>query len=196
MEEQRLAACAEKLKRLNEKHRQATESKPSAAQAAATGEDTGPAPEESSSAEAPASSPVPPAPEPAPVPQLLASSLEVPQSESVERDVERTEPEEVEQSPEEEGHSARQPSPPLQRPSTTTAPPEPQGLAEGSLSEVGPLMEENQATRTTVPMQDYFNVEDNRGEKAGYRIVRNPFILVTAAYTLRKREKICNLKYI
>lgn len=92
----------------------------------------------------------------------------------MEGDAERTEREQeqerAEQSPEEEeGPLVRQPSPPLQRPVATAAPPEPQGLAEASLAEVGPLMEENQADGTTVPMRDYFNTEDNRGEASGFR---------------------------
>lgn len=160
MEEQRLAACAEKLKRLNEKHRQAAESKPSAALAAVTGDDDASAPEDASSVPAPSSSPTPTAP----VSQLPAAPVEVPQLERAERDAERTERERVEQSPEEEGHMARQPSPPLQRPGATTAPPEPQGLAEGSLADIGPLVEENQTDGTTVPMRDYFNMEDSRGK--------------------------------
>lgn len=175
MEEQRLAACAEKLKRLNEKHRQAAEAKPEAA-GAAIGDEAAPAPthEDASPAPAPASSPTPPAP----LSQSPVSSAEVPQPEKAERvesDAERTEreQEQEEQSPEEEeeeeGPSARQPSPPLQRPVATVAPPEPQGLAEASLAEVGPLMEENQADGTTVPMRDYFNIEDNRGEDSGFR---------------------------
>lgn len=159
MEEQRLAACAEKLKRLNEKHRQAAESKPGAAQAAATGDDDASVHEDASSA------PVHSSPTPtAPVSQSPAPSLEVPQLERAERDVERTERERVEQSPEEEGHLARQPSPPLQRPGAPMAPPEPQGIAEGSLADVGPLVEENQTDGTTVPMRDYFNMEDSRGK--------------------------------
>lgn len=72
--------------------------------------------------------------------------------------------ERVEQNPEEEGHLARQPSLPLQRPGAPTAPMEPQGFAAGSLAEVGPLVEENQTDGTTVPTRDYFNMEDNRGE--------------------------------
>lgn len=159
MEEQRLAACAEKLKRLNEKHRQAAESKPSAA-ATTDDDDNTSAHEDASPAPAPASSPTPPAL----VSQSPAASVEVPQPERAERDTERTERERVEQSPEEEAHLARQPSPPLQRPGATMAPPEPQGLSEGSLAEVGPLVEENQTDGTTVPMRDYFNMEDNRGE--------------------------------
>lgn len=154
MEEQRLAACAEKLKRLNEKHRQATEGKSGTAQT--TSDDAGVAHEEISSAPAPASSPAPSIP----VSQSQAPSMEAPQPERVERDVERLERERVEQSLEED-HLPRQPSPPVQRPGTIA--PEPQSLGESSLVEVSPLMEENQADGTTVPMRDYFNMEDNRG---------------------------------
>lgn len=160
MEEQRLAACAEKLKRLNEKHRQATEGKSGSAQT--TNDDAGVAHEEASSsapAPAPASSPVPSIP----VLQSQASSMEAPLPERVDRDGERMERERerVEPSVEEEVHLPRQPSPPVQRPATIA--PEPQSLGESSLVEVGPLMEENQADRTTVPIRDYFNMEDNRG---------------------------------
>lgn len=156
MEEQRLAACAEKLKRLNEKHRQAAESKPGAAQAS---DDNAAALEDAPSTPALASSPTPP---PAPLSQSPATSVEVPPPERAEQEPERAE--RVEQSPEEEVHLARQPSPPLQRPAATLAPPEPQGLSDGSLAEVGPLVEENQTDGTTVPMRDYFNMEDNRGK--------------------------------
>lgn len=154
MEEQRLAACAEKLKRLNEKHRQAAEGKSGAAQT--TSDDAGIAHEEISSAPAPVPSPAPLVP----VSQSQAPSMEAPQPERVERDVERLERERVEQSLEEEGHLPRQPSPPVQRPGTIA--PESQSLGESSL-EVSPLMDENQPDGTTVPMRDYFNMEDNRG---------------------------------
>lgn len=158
MEEQRLAACAEKLKRLNEKHRPVAESKPSAAQTAA--DDDTAAHEEASLVPEPASSPIPPAP----VSVSPAASVEVPQPERAERDQERTERERVEQSPEEEVLLGRQPSPPLQRPSAPSAPMDLQGFAAGSLVEVSPLVEENETDGTTVPMRDYFNMEDTRGE--------------------------------
>ncbi len=154
MEEQRLAACAEKLKRLNEKHRQADEGKSALAQT--TNDEAGAAHEEaSSSAPAPVSSPVPSVP----VSQSQAPIVQTPLPERMEREGERLEP-----SVEEEVHLPRQPSPPVQRPVTVA--PEPQSEGESSLVEVGPLMEENQADRTTVPIRDYFNIEDNRGELA------------------------------
>lgn len=158
MEEQRLAACAEKLKRLNEKHRQTTEGKSAPSQT--TNDDAGVNNEESSSpAPAPVSSPAPSIP----VPQSQASIMQVTLSDTVDRDGERLEQERelVEPSVEEEVHMPRQPSPPVQRPVTIV--PEPQSEGESSLVEVGPLMEENQADRTSVPIRDYFNMEDNRG---------------------------------
>lgn len=159
MEEQRLAACAEKLKRLNEKHRQATEGKSSPA--LTTNDDAGVAPEEaSSSAPAPVSSPVPSVP----VSQSQAPIMQATLPELVDRDGERTERERegVEQSVEEELVTLpHQPSPPVHRPVTIA--PEPQGEVESSLVEVT-LLEENQVDRTTVPIRDYFNIEDNRGE--------------------------------
>lgn len=163
MEEQRLAACAEKLKRLNEKHRQAAEGKSAPTQT--TNDESGATHEEaSSSAPVPVSSPVPSIP----VSQSQATVVQAPLPERVDRDRERIEREveSVEQSVEEEEevHLPRQPSPPVQRPVTVA--PEPQSEGESSLVEVGPLMEENQAERTTVPIRDYFNIEDNRGELA------------------------------
>lgn len=159
MEEQRLAACAEKLKRLNEKHRQATEGKSSPA--LTTNDDAGVALEEaSSSAPAPVSSPVPSVP----VSQSQAPVMQDPLPELVDRDGERIERERegVEPSVEEElVHLPHQPSPPVHRPVTIA--PEPQGEGESSLVEVA-LLEENQGDRTTVPIRDYFNIEDNRGE--------------------------------
>lgn len=154
MEEQRLAACAEKLKRLNEKHRQADEGKSAPAQT--TNDEAGAAYEEaSSSAPAPVSSPVPSIP----VSQSQAPIVQAPLPERMEREGERVEP-----SVEEEVHLPRQPSPPVQRP--VTVGPDPQSEGESSLVEVSPLMEENQVDRTTVPIRDYFNIEDNRGELA------------------------------
>lgn len=155
MEEQRLAACAEKLKRLNEKHRQATEGKSASAQPSS--DDTGAAHEEISSAPAPVSSPAPSIP----ASQSQVSIMQTPLPERVDRDGERMERERVEPSEEEEVHLPRQPSPPVQR--AVTIAPEPQSEGESSLAEVGPLMEENQTDRTTGPMRDYFNMEDKRG---------------------------------
>lgn len=158
MEEQRLAACAEKLKRLNEKHRQTAEGK--AASAQSTSDEAGVAHEEaSSSTPAPVSSPAPSVP----VSQSQGPIMEAPLPERVERDGERSERERerVEPSVEEEVHLPRQPSPPVQRPVTIA--PEPQSLGESSLVEVSPLIEENQTDRPTMPIRDYFSMEDNRG---------------------------------
>lgn len=155
MEEQRLAACAEKLKRLNEKHRQATEIKSAPVQPSA--DDTGAANEEVPSAPAPVSSPAPSIPPS----QSQVSIIQTPLPERVDRDGERIERERVEPSEEEEAHLPRQPSPPVQRAVTVAS--EPQSEGETSVAEVGPLVEENQTDRTTAPMRDYFNMEDNRG---------------------------------
>lgn len=159
MEEQRLAACAEKLKRLNEKHRHSAESKSSPAQTIS--DDAGAAHEETSlSAPSPVPSPVPSGT----VSQSQATVMQATLPERVDRDRERMEREleRVEPNAEEEVHLPRQPSPPIQRPVTVV--PEPQSEGENSLAEVSPLMEENQADRTVVPIRDYFNLEDNRGE--------------------------------
>lgn len=154
MEEQRLAACAEKLKRLNEKHRQAAD--PKSASAANT--DAAIAHEEVSSAPAAASSPAPSVP----VSQSQVQIMQVPLAERVDRDAERADRErdKVDQCVEGEDRLLRQPSPPVQRPSSKAS--EPQG-EESSSAEVGPLMEENKTDSTTVPIRDYFSMEDNRG---------------------------------
>ncbi|KAM9848726.1 protein PRRC2C [Aulostomus maculatus] len=152
MEEQRLAACAEKLKRLNEKHRQANEGKSGLAQTA--NEEEGAGHEETSSAPAPVSSPAPSVP----VSQSQASIMQTSQPERLDHD--RDKIERVEPSAEEEAHLPHQPSSPVQRPVVVA--PEPQSEGESTLAEVGPLVEENQADRTTVPIRDYFNIEDNR----------------------------------
>ncbi|KAM6921826.1 LOW QUALITY PROTEIN: protein PRRC2C [Xenentodon cancila] len=153
MEEQRLAACAEKLKRLNEKHRQASEGKPASAQT--TDHEAGAAKEETLLVPAPASSPLPSIP----ISQLQAPVIQAPLTEKDDRDKERVEREreKVEQSAEDET-LPRQPSPPAQRPGA----PEQQSEGETSLAEVAPLVEENQTDRTSVPTRDYFNIEDNR----------------------------------
>lgn len=153
MEEQRLAACAEKLKRLNEKHRQATEGKSTPSQ---TNDEEGPALEEtSSSTPAPVSSSV----SSIPASQSQVPVLPAPLPERVELDREMMERDRAEPSAEEEVHLPHQPSSPIQRPVAVT--PEPQIESESSLPEVRPLVEENQAE--TVPICDYFNIEDNRG---------------------------------
>ncbi|KAF7645558.1 hypothetical protein LDENG_00202380, partial [Lucifuga dentata] len=152
MEEQRLAACAEKLKRLNEKHRQATEVKSGPPE---TNDETGPTGEETpSSAPAPESSPVPSVP----VSQLQAPVMQISLPDRVDQDRDRLERDGVELSAEEEVHLPHQPSSPVQRPVT----PEPPVEGESSLPEVSPLVEENQSDRTAVPIRDYFNVEDSR----------------------------------
>ncbi|KAM7410300.1 hypothetical protein PAMA_001644 [Pampus argenteus] len=160
MEEQRLAACAEKLKRLNEKHRQATEGKSSPA--LTTSDETGAAHEEASSL-TPASSPVPSIP----VSQSQTPVMQAPLPDRVDRDREmiEREKERVEPSVEEETHLPRQPSPvpvpvPVQRPVAIA--PEPQSEGESALAEVAPLVEDNQADRAAVPIRDYFNIEDSR----------------------------------
>lgn len=150
MEEQRLAACAEKLKRLNEKHHHSNVGKPASAQTIS--DDAGAACEEASlSSPAPVLSPVPSVT----VSQSQGTIMQPPLPERVER---------VEPNAEEDVHLPRQPSPPIQRPVTVA--PEAQSEAESSLAKVSPLMEENQADRATVPIRDYFSIEDNRGESS------------------------------
>lgn len=157
MEEQRLAACAEKLKRLNEKHRQA-EGKPSSAQ---TSNDEAGAPleETSLSAPAPVSSPAPTVP----VSQSQATVIQTSLPERADRDRERIERERERAEPnaEEEVHLPRQPTPPVQRP---VIPEQPQGEEEASLAEVDPIIDENQTDRTSVPIRDYFTMEGSRGK--------------------------------
>ncbi|KAK2907636.1 protein PRRC2C isoform X2 [Channa argus] len=155
MEEQRLAACAEKLKRLNEKHRQSTEGKSATAQ---TPSDDAPC--EEASLSAPAASPVPSVT----VLQSQTPIMQVSIPERVDQDRERMERERerVEPNPEEEVPLIRQPSPPIQR--AVAVVPEPQSEGESSLPEVSPVIEENQMDRTAVPIRDYFNIEDNRGD--------------------------------
>lgn len=165
MEEQRLAACAEKLKRLNEKHRQTTEGTPALSQP--INEEAGPAEEEESlSAPAPVSSPVPSIP----VSLTPATIVQAPLPEEVDQDGEMVEREHeivereheiVEPIVEEEAPLPRQPSPTIQRPLAFA--PEPQSEEESSLVEVSALVEDNQVDGA-VPIQDYFNLEDNRGE--------------------------------
>lgn len=158
MEEQRLAACAEKLKRLNEKHRQANEGKPSSAQT--TNDEAGAPREEASlSTPAPVSSPAPSVP----VSQSQVTVMQTSLPERGDRDRDRIERERAEPNAEEEVHLPRQPTPPVQRP-VALAPEQPQGEGETSLAEVGPIMDENQTDRTSVPIRDYFNMEDNRGK--------------------------------
>lgn len=165
MDEQRLAACAEKLKRLNEKLRPAAETKPAPTET--PNEETGAVREGTPplSAPAPVSSPAPSMPVSLPQPPIIMQApLPDRERERVERDRERLEREEiVEPSVEEEVHFVpRQPSPPVQRPVAVA--PEPQSEGESSLAEAGPLVEESQADRTPVPIRDYFSIDDSRGE--------------------------------
>lgn len=160
MEEQRLAACAEKLKRLNEKHRQTNEGK--LANSQTTSDEAGAAGEEALSP-VPASSPV----SLVPVSQSEALITQAPLSERVDRDEDQTEQEQekVVPSAEDDAQLPCQSSPPAQRPTTLAS--EPQSEGETSLEEVGPLVEENQTDRTTsVPICDYFNTEDRKGKLA------------------------------
>ena len=72
----------------------------------------------------------------------------------------------VEASVEEEVHfGAHQPSPPVQR-SVVMAPDPPSG-ADGSLSDLVPLVEKSHPDRTSKPIRDYFNIDDSRGEPSG-----------------------------
>lgn len=149
MEEQRLAACAEKLKRLNEKHRQAAEGKSTSAQI--TADETGAACEEAAISA--------PAPVPSPVPSVTISQsqttvMQASLTERVDRERERVEP-----NAEEEVVHLPLPSPPIQRPVV----PEPQRERESTLAEVNTLLEESQADRTAAPIRDYFTIEDSRG---------------------------------
>nr|XP_057929504.1 protein PRRC2C [Doryrhamphus excisus] len=157
MEEQRLAACAEKLKRLNEKHRQSTEGKSGPPQT--TCDDGIPVvtpQEEAPSVPDPASSPAPSHP----VLQPQALGVQTPLPETTDREVERVKLERVEPSAEEEVPLPHRPTSPVQRP--VVAAPEPQSEGEIILAEVCPLADENQTERTTVPIRDYFNMEENR----------------------------------
>lgn len=154
MEEQRLAACAEKLKRLNEKHRQAADPK----SVSAANIDTAIAHEEVSSAPAAASSPAPSVP----VSQSQVQIMQVPLAERVDRDAERVDRErdKVDQCVEGEDRLLHQASPPVQRPSSKASEPQSE---ESSSAEVGPLIEENKTDSNAVPIRDYFSMEDNRG---------------------------------
>ncbi|XP_061681906.1 protein PRRC2C isoform X1 [Syngnathoides biaculeatus] len=154
MEEQRLAACAEKLKRLNEKHRQSTEAQASLPQT--TSEIVAPQ-EEAPSCPEPTSSPA--------VLQPQASVVQTLVPERVDQDEERIKLEQAEPKPEEEEEKEEEPLP--QRPSSpvqwpVVSAPDPPIEGENTLAEVEPLVDENQAERTTVPIRDYFTMEDNR----------------------------------
>ena len=195
MDEQRLAACAEKLKRLNEKHRPVVENTPEPA-----GEETGAARDKTPPMAVP-----PPALSAAPsIPQSPPSTTQAPppdketlERERVERDRERLERERVERErverdpererverdrdereremrereaaeapAEEEVHFvARQPSPPVQR--SVVEAPDPPGGADGPLSELAPPVEKGHPDRTPMPIRDYFNIDDSRGEPSG-----------------------------
>lgn len=153
MEEQRLAACAEKLKRLNEKHRQAADPK----SASATSIDAAVAHEEVPSVPAAALSPAPSVP----VSQSQVQIMQAPPTERADRDAERVDRErdKADQRVEEEDHLLHQPSPLVQRAGSKASEPQSE---DSSAAEVGPLME-NKADGTTVPIRDYFSMEDNRG---------------------------------
>ncbi|XP_068599150.1 protein PRRC2C [Brachionichthys hirsutus] len=157
MEEQRLAACAEKLKRLNEKHRQATEGKPSPPQSTEAGVAHNEAP-----ASAPAASPGPPIPvSQPPVTETPLPERSDPDVESMEQERERVEPRVEEEEEGEEGEDLPcQPEPRVQTPVPIVS--EPQTEGEDSVVEVGPHMEENLADKTTAPVRDYFSMEDGR----------------------------------
>ncbi|XP_019752074.1 protein PRRC2C isoform X2 [Hippocampus comes] len=160
MEEQRLAACAEKLKRLNEKHRQMTEVQASLPQTAC---DDAQAPkEEIQSAPDPAPSPAPSVA----VLQQQASVVQTHLPERADRDEAAIKLEQVEPNAEEED-KAEVPLPhrPIS-PVHVVSAPEPPTEAESTLAEVEPLVDENQAERTTVPIRDYFSMEDNRVDEA------------------------------
>nr|XP_061790441.1 protein PRRC2C-like [Nerophis lumbriciformis] len=161
MEEQRLAACAEKLKRLNEKHRQSTEVQAVVPQA--VGDESLAPQEEASSAPDPASSPV----TLITVLQPQASVVQTHIPERADRDVERNKLEQVEPNVEEEEAAAplpHRPISPAQRPVVSA--PEPQTETESTLTEVELLVDENQTERTTVPIRDYFNMEENKVDEA------------------------------
>lgn len=153
MEEQRLAACAEKLKRLNEKHRQAADPK----SASATNIDAAVAHEEVPSVPAAALSPAPSVP----VSQSQVQIMQAPPTERADRDADRVDRERdnADQRVEEEDHLLHQPSPLVQRAGSKASEPQSE---DSSAAEVGPLME-NKADGTTVPIRDYFSMEDNRG---------------------------------
>ncbi|XP_071010388.1 protein PRRC2C-like isoform X1 [Oncorhynchus clarkii lewisi] len=190
MEEQRLTACAEKLKRLNEKLHPATDAKHSPA-AETTNEETGAVCEDTPplSVLPSVSNPAPSQPAPSSQPPNISAPLQDRESvererieresvarerierESVERErIERERVERVEPSAKEDSQFVpRQPSPPVQRP--LSIPPEPR-LGEGPLhlvgplSEVSPLVEESQTERLTpMPIRDYFSTDESRVEE-------------------------------
>uniref|UniRef100_A0A3B4AHJ5 BAT2 N-terminal domain-containing protein n=1 Tax=Periophthalmus magnuspinnatus TaxID=409849 RepID=A0A3B4AHJ5_9GOBI len=146
MEEQRLAACAEKLKRLNEKQRQ-SDGKP----ALCSSDDTGVSFEDTSTSALSNATPAIPT-------SQSQTPVQTSVSERVER--ERTEPELRVDPHVEDDHLVRQAASPVQRP----VPVEPQNEDENIQTEVGPIVDEMPADRTVGPIQDYFNIDDNRGE--------------------------------
>ncbi|KAM6963234.1 protein PRRC2C [Aplochiton taeniatus] len=170
MDEQRLAACAEKLKRLNEKLRPATETKPTPAETTneetlVVREDTPPLP-----APPPVSSPAPSMPMTQTQAPVMQAPLPDRERERGERDRERMERERIEPSVEEEVcFVPRLPSPEAQRPVAVAS--ELQSGAEcptaevGPLGEVGHLVKDSQSERTPMPVRDHFSVDDNRVEE-------------------------------
>lgn len=153
MEEQRLAACAEKLKRLNEKHKQANEGKLASAQTANDEAEAG----REESLPASASSPLPSATvsqSQAPVkPECLSDGMNE-ERERLEREPERV--------TEDEALLPPLPSSPALRPGAL----ESQGDGEPPLIKPHQVeMEECQTDGTTpAPIRDYFSLEENRGK--------------------------------
>ncbi|XP_023809774.1 protein PRRC2C isoform X3 [Oryzias latipes] len=151
MEEQRLAACAEKLKRLNEKHKQANEGKLASAQTANNEAEAS----REESLPASASSPLPSATvsqSQAPVkPECLPDGMNE-ERERLEREPERV--------TEDEALLPPLPSSPALRPGAL----ESQGDVEPPLIKPHQVeMEECQTDGTTpAPIRDYFSLEENR----------------------------------
>ncbi|KAL1022480.1 hypothetical protein UPYG_G00028280 [Umbra pygmaea] len=176
MEELRLAACAEKLKRLNEKLHPATESKPAPVvetaneETGAVRKDTPPPPRVSSPAPGQLAHLSQTLTQPAlpQDPERMERERERLERERVGREIERErvdrDLESVEPSTEDESPFVpRQPSPPVQRPASV--PSEPQ-VSEDPLGEVSPQVEDSQTERLTpMPVRDYFSTTESRGEE-------------------------------
>ncbi|XP_024117424.1 protein PRRC2C isoform X2 [Oryzias melastigma] len=155
MEEQRLAACAEKLKRLNEKHRQTNEGKLAPSQTTNDEEEAGT--EESL-----------PACASSPSPSVTVSQSQAPVKPECLPDRINQERESLEQEPEsateDEVLLAHLPSCPALRPGTL----ESQGEGEPPLIKPNQMdVEESQTDgKTSAPICDYFKVDDNRVDEA------------------------------
>jgi len=111
--------------------------------------------------------------------EIVERELEI-----VERELEIVEP-----IVEEEAPLPRQPSPTIQRPLAVA--PEPQSEEENSLVEVSALVEDNQVDGA-VPIEDYFNLEDNRGEltrAVPLRLHVNVFLVATDYISFSNRSK-------